>query len=285
MSRIEAALEKALQLREAPATAEAVRLKNTADPSPVFPAVPAAVAKEQIDAQVVAFHEPSSAAAEQYRKLKTRVLKSTKDGFRNALLITSANVGEGKTLTAVNLAVAMANEIDHTVLLIDADLRHPSVHACFGLSPARGLSDYLKGEAALEEVLIPTGIGKLVLLPAGNPTRQSAELLSSERMRGLIRELKERYRDRYLIFDSSPLLVTADTVALGSDMDGVLFVIQEGSTSQKSARQAFDLMKGWQMLGAVFNNVPPSLLQNNYPYYYRSDRAKSRQQSDRHDTN
>ena len=122
---------------------------------------------------------------------------------------------------------------------------------------------------ALNDILIKTGIGKLVILPAGNIPDNSAELLSSEKMKTLVNELKHRYKDRYVIFDSTPLLVTADPLLLGIHMDGIVFVIQEGRTSQQSAMQSISLMKGWNILGVVFNNVPQYLVKNHYQYYYQ----------------
>jgi receptor protein-tyrosine kinase/non-specific protein-tyrosine kinase len=182
-------------------------------------------------------------------------------------MVSSANAAEGKSITAVNLAVSLAQSIDHTVLLVDADLRSPSLHSYFGIEPSFGLSDYLRGEQDLSRMLIKTGFGKLVLLPAGSPSEHPAELLSSDRMKALVHEMKHRFRDRYVIFDSTPLLVTADALSLGSYMDGILFVIQEGNTSEKAAKQALALMKDWNVLGAVFNDVSPYLARI-IPYHY-----------------
>nr|MDA8387532.1 polysaccharide biosynthesis tyrosine autokinase [Nitrospiraceae bacterium] len=186
----------------------------------------------------------------------------------NTIMITSSQIGEGKTLTAVNLAAAIAGEIDHTVLLVDADLRNPTVHKYLGMEPGGGLSDYLKGGVKLGDVLIKTGIGKLVVLPAGNPPDNPSELLSSDRMKALVKELKDRYKDRYIIFDSSPLLVTADPISLAGYMDGVLLVVQSARTTPKAARKALSLLKGCRVLGSVFNNVPGYLAGHIYPYNY-----------------
>jgi protein-tyrosine kinase len=271
MSRIEEALEKAVKMRE---TAKKVVSEeaSTAKPdiSPVqFDAGNASIDMDAVDKFVVTLKDPYSHAAEQYKKLRARILKATKKDFHNTLMITSSDSGEGKTLTAINLAVALANEIDHTVLLVDADLRNPSVHRYFGIEPSCGLSDYLKGEADIADLLVKTGFGKLVILPAGKPAETSSELLSSERMKTLVRELKLRYRDRYIIFDTSPLLIIADALSLGSFMDGILFVIQEGRTAQKRIAHALALMKGYNILGVVFNNQTQHISKDLHPYYYR----------------
>lgn len=271
MSRIEQALEKAAKLRE---MATEVLPEATA-PSPVrivphvFDAGETSLDTAKVDRHVVSITDPHSAAAEQYKRLKARILAATAKSLQNVIMITSSDVSEGKSLTAVNLAAALANEIDYTVLLVDADLRNPTVHKYLGIDQKRGLSEYLQGKVKLSEVLVKTGIGRLVVLPAGEPPENASELLSSERMKMLMKELKLRYEDRYIIFDTSPLLVTADPLALGSAADGVLLVVQEGRTSQKAAKQALSLMKGWNVLGVVFNNVSEYLSKNKYAYYYR----------------
>jgi protein-tyrosine kinase len=268
MSKIEQALEKAVRMRET--MHETVSETVVAGPSGApesqavfnrFEVGDALVNKALIDKHLVCITDPFSSVSEQFKKLKARVLNlMPKEDFRKTIMVTSSDIGEGKSVVAINLAVALSNELDYTVLLVDTDLRKPSIHRYFGIEPEYGLSDYLTGRVALDDVLIKTGIGKLIILPAGNVPDNSAELLSSEKMKMLVHELKHRYKDRYIIFDSTPLLVTADPLMLGMQMDGVVFVIQEGRTSQQAALQSMSLMKGWNILGAVFNNVPEYLI-------------------------
>jgi protein-tyrosine kinase len=285
MSKIEQALEKAVRMRET--RHETVSETVVAGPSGApesqavfnrFEVGDALVNKALIDKHLVCITDPFSSVSEQFKKLKARVLNlMPKEDFRKTIMVTSSDIGEGKSVVAINLAVALSNELDYTVLLVDTDLRKPSIHRYFGIEPEYGLSDYLVGKVSLSDVLIKTGIGKLVILPAGNVPDNSAELLSSEKMKILMHELKHRYNDRYIIFDSTPLLVTADPLMLGMHMDGVVFVIQEGRTSQQAALQSMSLMKGWNILGAVFNNVPEYLIKGDYQYYYRqpSDKKQS----------
>jgi exopolysaccharide/PEP-CTERM locus tyrosine autokinase len=282
MSKIEQALEKAVKMRET--MHETVSETVVAGPSGApesqavfnrFEVGDAIVNKALIDKHLVCITDPFSSVSEQFKKLKARVLNlMPKEDFRKTIMVTSSDIGEGKSIVAINLAVALSNELDYTVLLVDTDLRKPSIHRYFGIEPEYGLSDYLTGRVALNDVLIKTGIGKLVILPAGNVPDNSAELLSSEKMKMLVHELKHRYKDRYIIFDSTPLLVTADPLMLGMQMDGVVFVIQEGRTSQQAALQSMSLMKGWNILGAVFNNVPEYLIKGDYQYYYRQNADK-----------
>lgn len=270
MSRIEKSLEKAIEMRKSlqkeagGETAASPAAKQ--DIARFQPAAPV-INPEAVDDRIVCIKEPNSLITEQYKKLRARVLKSTAGDFLNTMMVTSSGVGEGKTITAINFAVAVASQIDHTVLLVDADLRNPSVHKYLGINPSRGLSDYLKGDVRLSSALIRTGIGRLVLLPAGNLPENPSELLSSQRMKDLVMELKNRYRDRYVIFDSSPLLVTADPISLAGYMDGVLLVVKAAHTTPKNAIKALSLVKGCRILGTVFNNVPDHLKKNIYPYY------------------
>lgn len=280
MSRIEEALEKAARMRET--QKEVFSEKIVTDSEQESPALPeyqtgdGKIDTAEIDERIVSITAPYSPAAEQYRKLRAKVLRATAKDRRNIIMVTSAGIAEGKTMTSINLSISLAQELDYTVLLVDADLRNPTIHKYLGFNVSYGLSDYLNNKVDLSDVLIKTGIGKLVILPGGVPPENPAELLSSERMKMLVKEIKHRYQDRYIIFDSSPMLVAADPISLGGLMDAVLFVIQEGRTSQKAAEDAVALMKGWNILGAVFNNVPQYLRHNTYPYYYGSYTANKK---------
>jgi len=272
MSKIEKALEKAIKMRETKteSVSETVITSENESMLNQFEIGDVIIDKTLVDKHIVCITDPLSSISEQFKKLKARVLhQMSQRDLQKTIMVTSSDVDEGKSVVAINLAVALANEIDYTVLLVDADLRKPSVHKYFGLKPKYGLSDYLTDKVALNDILIKTGIGKLVILPAGNIPDNSAELLSSDKMKMLVHELKHRYKDRYIIFDSTPLLVTADPLLLGIHMDGIVFVIQEGRTSQQSAMQSLSLMKGWNILGVVFNNVPQYLVKNRYQYYYQ----------------
>ncbi len=276
MSRIDRALEKALKIRRTVTGPGQSSIGYTTyskcDPS-VFEIAEGGIDRATVDKHIVSITDPYSIAAEEYRKLRTKILQITENDFLNTIMVTSAQASEGKSITAINLAVSIAHEFDHTVLLIDADLRRPSIHTYFGLNPSVGLSDYLQNRAELSDIMIKTGIGKLVFLPAGNPPEHPAELIASDRMKILIRELKHRYRDRYIIVDSAPPLLTADSLALCENMDGIIYVVQAARTARKAALQAAALIKKYNVLGTVFNDVPKYLAQNLYPYYYRTPYA------------
>ncbi len=283
MSRIERAMEKAARIRGSAERSPAV--DSPAAPvihrdQPCFECecIEAVIDRALADKHIVTLTEPQSPAAEQYRKLRARILKAaeTRDDSINTIMITSSDKKEGKTITAINLAVAMAKVIDYPVVLVDADLRNPSVHKYLGIEPEYGLSDYLTGKASLPDILLRTGIGELMLLPGGLPPENPAELLSSERMRNLVNELKIRHRGGYVIFDSSPVLLTSDPLSLGSLMDGVLFIIHAALTSEKSASQAISLIKGCNILGIVFNEVQNYPAKDPYPYNFPEDKDAGR---------
>lgn len=274
MSRIEEALEKAARMRESsPAVQE--REKQPSAPKAVRPVPPAgAFTPSQSPLKItspilVAASNPQSPIAEEYRKLKEMVIKlTTSDQTRNTLMITSALSGEGKTTTALNLAVSLAQEYDHTVLLIDADLRKPSISKYLELGPRPGLAECLLDNAAIPDLLVKTGIGKLVILPSGRVAPNPGELFSSRKMRDLIQEMKHRYADRYIIIDSPPVLPFAETRTLSGIVDGVILVVKSGLSTLENIQDAREAMRNADILGLVYNHAGPDSL-GSYAYYYQ----------------
>lgn len=272
MSRIEEALEKAARFRndreldrkEKPA---AVQVPRDASPNICYPQIEAPAT---IDSpMLVTVGDPHSAAAEEYRKLKSVLVSLTRqDEFRNTIMVTSSVSGEGKSVTTLNLAISLAQEFDHTVLLIDADLRKPSLHEYFGLEPKIGLADCLQEGTDPAEALIRTGIGKLTLLPAGKTVQNPVELMSSQKLTELIQEMKHRYPDRYIIIDTPPVLLFAETFFLSTQVDGVVFLVREGLTSLQNITDALTVLKGTPVLGIVYNDVTQSGIDKRYGYYY-----------------
>jgi len=193
---------------------------------------------------------------EGYNLLRTQVLHRLRENGWNVLGVTSPNEREGKTLTAVNLAVSLAMETNQTVLLVDADLRKPSVHQLFGIGRAKGLADVLLDEEPLEDVLIHPGIGRFVLLPGGRAIPRSAETLTSPRMTVLVDELKHRYQSRILVFDLPPVLSSADVLAFGPFLDALLLVTCEGRTRRHEVEESIVRLKGAvPILGTVLNHA------------------------------
>lgn len=191
-----------------------------------------------------------------YKILRTQVLQRLNENSWNVLAVTSPGTGEGKSLTALNLAVSIAMEIGHTVLLVDANLRHPSVHTHLGLAGEPGLSEYLLDDTPLNELFVhPKGIDHLTLLPAGRPLQNSAEMLNSPKMSQLVDELKSRYAGRIVVFDLPPVLSASDAMAFAPYVDATLLVVEEGKTKRKEIQRALDLLSSTNVLGTVLNKA------------------------------
>lgn len=264
MSRLEEILEKATKMREGGGAPQQTQPVPSLDES----AFSVTKALEIENHFLVSITDSRSPVAEEYRKLKSKVVKLSKEnGFHNVLMVTSTVPGEGKSLTSLNLALSLAQEYDHTVLLVDADLRRPSIAKYLGIPQNRGLTDCLMKQAEISDVLIKTGVGKLVVLPSGTPVADPVELLSSVRMQEFISELKNRYPDRYVIIDTPPVLSFAETYAIASAVDGVIFVIQERAAPLKNVQDALAMLKHVNLLGLVYNNVEFSRFDEHYRYY------------------
>ncbi|MEW5802581.1 MAG: polysaccharide biosynthesis tyrosine autokinase [bacterium] len=198
-----------------------------------------------------------SPLSNRYKVLKTQILQRVKLEGLNTLLITSATEREGKSLTAANLAISLAKELPHTVLLVDADLRTPSLGPLFGLyGTQQGLSDYFLAGIPLADLLVSPGIDKLTLLPGHESLDNSAEVISSPKMKQLVDEVKHRYSDRFIIFDSAPLLGYADSLILSQYVDGVILVVEYGKTPCNQVEKSLHLLQGINLLGTVLNKAP-----------------------------
>jgi len=254
MSRLEKAIEKAIKTRKVESVPEP-RIAPAKDtkPNDLLLQVEPLQAPSPF---LLVNQEENSYIVEEYKKLKSVIVQMTdKEKFLNTLMFTSTVSGEGKTLTVLNLAISLAQEIDHTVLVVDADLRQPSVHEYLGIKPKAGLVQCLRENVPLEDVLVKTGIGKLVVLPAGSSVSNPVELLSSKRMKEMVQELKKRYADRYVLFDTTPVLSFAESFSLASVMDGVVFVVREGRAKSHQVRMALDnFKKNGNILGVVYND-------------------------------
>jgi exopolysaccharide/PEP-CTERM locus tyrosine autokinase len=274
MSRIEEALEKAALLRSNEKTDVIVR-KTAAVAAQVQPQSLSPKATINVNPLIITVSDPQTPAAEEYRKLKSMLVKFTKgEHFMNTLMVTSSIASEGKSITALNLAISLAQEYDHTVLLVDADLRKPSIHQYLGLQVKVGLGECLMDGIDVGDALIKTGIGKLTLLPQGKTVRNPAELFSSKRMKELVKELKHRYPDRYIIIDAPPVLPFAETRTISSIVDGIIFVVKEGAASINDVHDALAALKGTNILGIVYNDACIDGIKDHYNYYYQANAEK-----------
>lgn len=268
MSRIERAIEEAARVRSQQISGEVippspVRVVREGNAAALLQAEPLSIDNPVL----VAAQDGNDEVREEYQKLKSLVVRLTQgEVFANTLLVTSTFGEEGKSMTALNLAITLAQEYDHTVLLVDTDLRRPSLHRYLGLQPEIGLIQCLQGGATVSQALIKTGLGKLVVLPAGGTVENPTEVLGSKRMRELIDELKHRYPDRYIIFDTPPALPFADAQVLAGRVDGVLFVVREGVPKISEISEALNDFKNTKILGFVYNDALFSKKKSVYYY-------------------
>lgn len=267
MERIKQALDKARAEREKSATA-VERAMESAEAQ----AVPAAPTESRLETGIqysqtrvarlephtlrdnkVIFGEADRVGLTAYKMLRTQVLQRMVARDWNALAITSPGQGDGKSLTAVNLAISLARELHHTVLLVDLDLRNPSIHRYFGLQPKNGIDDYLLKDVPLNEILVNPGIERLVLLPARSHIENSSELLASPVMGRLVQELKTRYPARMVLFDLPPILASDDALAFSPHIDALLLVVRDAKTTRDELEHALEILKGVPILGTVLN--------------------------------
>ncbi len=219
---------------------------------------------------------PDSPHAEAYRVLRTNILFTRKDETFNTITIVSGGAGEGKSTTLFNLAVIFAQN-GHRVLVVDSDLRRPSMHKFFKVSNTLGLTNFLLGQNKLEEVVQTTNLGTLDFLPSGKLPSSSMGILSSQQMKELIGEVKRRYD--FVFFDSPPIMGVSDAVVLASEVDISIQVIQYRKYPQAMTLRAKQMVSkvGGYLLGIVLNNINMSQDENYYYYsgyyydYYKSD--------------
>lgn len=194
--------------------------------------------------------------SEPYRQLRGQILNKMRENNWQTLAITSPNVGAGRTLTAMNLAISLSMEVNQTVLLVDMDLRQPSVAACLGIEDVKyGLVDYVKNEKPLEDILIHPGFERLVLLPGTAQAEASSEVLSSPEMKVVIEELIARYPSRLIIFDLPAVLSHDDALVFAPSCDATLMVIEEGGTNKDDLKRSYQLLEGANIIGSVLNKV------------------------------
>ena len=199
--------------------------------------------------------EAGDDAARAYKVLRTQVSQRLRQNGWKTLGITSPGHGEGKTLTAINLSISLALEPHHTVLLVDADLRHPSIHSYLGIEVEYGLHEHLLDGIPVEQTLVHPQIRRLVLLPGSKSLNSSSEMLSSPDMLDLVQQLKKRYPTRLVIFDLPPVLASDDVLAFAPYLDAMLLVVEEGKTQRDELARAAELLQATNqnLIGTVLN--------------------------------
>jgi len=209
--------------------------------------------ENKIDQNLIVHLRPNSFEAEQFKILRTNLLFPSSGRSPRSIMVTSAVPDEGKSFVSANLATSIAQSIQEYVLLIDCDIRVPSIHRQFGFGDVPGLSDHLAKGVPLPSLIFRTPVNKLSILPGGKPPHNPSELLSSQLMSKLLQEVKHRYSDRYIVIDSPPPKLTAETAALSRQVDGVLLVVECGTTPRKMVSDLIEIIGKEKILGVILN--------------------------------
>lgn len=198
-------------------------------------------------------HQKANSATWAFDVLRTRVLQKMDENGWRTLAITSPTVGSGKTVVSVNLALSIANQTNRTALLVDFDLRRPSVAATLGLNQQCSLNDVLAGKADIASALVNPGIERFVVLPTNHPMDRASETLSSSKVQSIINDLRARYSDRVVLFDLPPVLAADDVMAVLPRIDCVLLVVGNGVSTQSEIEEASNRLSKGNLLGVVLN--------------------------------
>jgi len=196
---------------------------------------------------------PNSDEIERYKILRTRINHQSAEKPMNTIMVTSANSGEGKTVTCINMAFTFARELNHTVLLVDCDFKEQDIHRYLGIDSKHSLIDYFLDDVPLNDLIMWPGVEKMTLISGDRTVSDSSELLSSDIMAKLVKEMGNRYNDRYVFFDMPPVLDRSETIAMAPLMDGILMVVEAGVTSKRDVKKAVDMLPEEKFLGFVLN--------------------------------
>ena len=223
---------------------------------------------------VVTLDHSKSEIAEQFRLIKRPLLANAfnpDNGIKNGnlIMVTSSLSGEGKSFCSINLAMSIAMEMDHRVLLVDADVARPSIPASLGFSPEEpGLLDLLRDpQCKIPDVMMKTNVKKLTLIPAGRRHAHATELLASQSMHSILAELAQRYHDRIVIFDSPPLLLTSEARVLAGQMGQIVLVVEAERTTQQTVKEALQQIEACDVVNLIYNKARAHGSTGYYGYY------------------
>jgi protein-tyrosine kinase len=272
MSIIERSIEKIASGR---AAANQRPTRNAARPSKRNNAAEIAAARQYrrttMNPEALATHkilvdtsDPYAIAA--YNIVRTRLLQRLAANEWSSVAVTGSQPGEGKSLTAINLAIALARDENTWVYLVDMDLKRPSIATQLGLEIEQDLSDYLHGTAQIEDVIYDPGIPRLAVLPNRGTAEHPSELLGSARMDALVEHLKSERPRRVIIYDMPPLMISDDVLTFAPRVDGILMVVSEGTTERKSLEAARHVLGEMNLVGVVLNRSS-SRDKRGYGYY------------------
>lgn len=268
MGRIEEALKQARREksgRSAVPISEAIEPEHSIDFSklPVVVPDPDCLEKYRV---VAALKEAPERTA--YKVLRTRVLQRLRASQFNVIGVTGAGPGEGKSLTAINFAYTLAQDVNHQVILLDLDLRRPSLHEYLGIAPPKDLSDLLRGNAKLEDVLVCPNANRLAVVTCQEPFRDSSETLSSPEMASIIHQVQSLGQKTITVVDLPPVLASDDVIAFSPIVDALLLVVGQGRCRREDLRETQELLRDSEILGVVLNRSREKSAAVGYYDYY-----------------
>jgi len=231
------------------------------------------MAGRNFDRNLVVFHNPQSVEAELFKVLKTNLLFPSNGKPSKSIMVTSAIPGDGKSFVSANLAISIAQGIEEHVLLIDADIRNPSLNRYFNIGQGDGLSEYLATGSDVSTSFVKTSVEKLTILPAGRPPSNPTELLTTQKMKVLLAEVTKRYEDRFIIIDSAPPSMAPETAAIAKYVDGVVIIVKAGQTPRNAVLELVEQLGKEKILGLVLNYSDQSV-KKYYGYgkpYYKKE--------------
>lgn len=238
------------------------KLKRALEFAPVFNTAGLEAEKESLskfekslDRNRIIAHRVRSREADTFRFLRTQILQAMSKHDMKTLAVSSPRYGDGKTTVATNLAVSISQDLKQTVLLVDLDLRKPSLHGYLELDPKCGLTDYLAGKAQVQDCLVRMPFERFSVFPGGKPVDKSSETIGSPQMEKLAGELKTRYADRMVIYDMPPLLEQDDPLVFLPHVDAFLLVARENVTTTEELKRSLDILAPAKVLGVVLNSV------------------------------
>ncbi len=227
---------------------------------PLSPPPPTRESTEKWDERLMHAVETFSGVAESFKKLRTIILHPESGDPARSIMVLSSDPQEGKSFVCANLGVSFAHSVGQKVLMVDCDLRRPSLQGLFGLQHPKGLTEYLQGKDQIPDLIVPTGLNKLSIIPSGSCPDNPAELLSSDRMSGMTEELIYRYDDRLILLDTPPFHSAAETLVLSQLVDKIVLVVRWGKSGREDVKKVADLVGREKIIGVVFNAFETNIL-------------------------
>jgi capsular exopolysaccharide synthesis family protein len=206
-----------------------------------------------------------------YNMLRTQVYKQMVENGWTTLAVTSSNKAEGKSLTALNLAFSLSRSVQQQVIILDMDLRRPSMHKKLNIAPKYGMSDYFQRDVPITSIMFSPEHSDLIVMPGREPLENASELLASYKTQKLFSELKKMFQSRIIVLDLPPVLLVDDVMGMADHIDCSLLVVSESRSKKEELTQTIDLLQGGNIVGTVLNNSSSKVSGGGYDYYYGKD--------------